>query len=468
MSGCPEPGTLVGRRVTVMGLGLFGGGAATARFLLREGAEVTVTDLRDRRILGAALSELEGLPLRLRLGEHRAEDFTGADLVVANPAVPPTSPFLAAARSAGVPIGSEIALFLGRTRGRVLGITGTQGKSSTCHLLACLLAGAGERVWLGGNIGHSLLDDLERIEARDFVVLELSSYQLERLPEELGGVRPLEAGVILNVLSDHLERHGNRAAYARAKGRILELVRPEGSALLGPGTAELARPAGPLYADLPGAGPSELDLEQGAFRLRGEVLARHGDLLLPGLFQRSNALVALGLARRIGIPAERLAPALRTARGLPHRLEPLPAVNGHPIFDNGVSTTPDSTISALLALEPGLTLIAGGAAKDLPLEELLQVARDRARRVVLFGSAAAAWAPRFAEAGLALRSAEDLGRAVEIALEWAEPGETLLFSPAAASFDAYPNFRARAEEFRRALALCAAPASAAEPSRGGP
>lgn len=447
-----NPTPLAGRRVTVMGLGLFGGGAAATRFLLREGAEVTLTDLRDARTLGPALDELEGLPVRLRLGEHREQDFTGADLVIANPAVPPSSPYLAAARAAGVPVGSEVALFLDRVDARVIGVTGTQGKSSTCHLLAGILAGAGERAWLGGNIGHSLLDDLDALRPEHFVVLELSSYQLERLPEELSGARPLEAGVIVNVLADHLERHGSVEAYARAKGRLRELVRPGGLFLAGPGTAELpAVPDVPVVA-LPGFGPSELSTADGAFRNGPELLAEHGDLLLPGAFQRSNALVALGLAHHLGVPRARLGAALRGVRGLPHRLEPLAPVAGHPVWDNGVSTTPDSTVSALLALDPGLTLVAGGAPKDLPLDELLRVASQRARRVVLFGAAAPRWSPRFRATGLEVHAVPDVPAAVALALERAAPGEALLFSPAAASFDAYPNFRARAEEFRRALA----------------
>lgn len=452
-----DPGTLAGRRVTVMGLGLFGGGAASARFLVEQGAEVTLTDLRDAGTLAGALAQVADLPLRLVLGEHRARDFTGADLVVANPAVPPRSPFLSAARAAGVPITSETALFLARVPSRVVALTGTQGKSSACHLLAGLLAAAGRRVWLGGNIGRSLLGELGTMGPGDLCVLELSSYQLEALPEELGGARPLEAAAILNVLADHLERHGDVAGYARAKGRILELVRPGGSCLLGPGTRGLAAPGDVRVLDLPGRGPgpADLDLAGGSFRLGREPLATLGDLRLPGDFQRQNALAALGLARLVGAPLEGLGPGLRGLSGLPHRLEPLPPLRGHPIWDNGVSTTPDSTISALEALEPGLALICGGAPKDLPLTELVAAARGRARRVLVFGAAGATWEAAFAAAGVPVRRAGDPPAALEAALAWAEPGEPILFSPAAASFDAYPNFQARAADFRRALEACA-------------
>ena len=443
--------TLAGRRVTVMGLGLFGGGAAAARFLVREGADVTVTDLRDRTTLAAALVALEGLPVHLELGRHREQDFTETDLVVANPAVPPRSAFLALARSAGVPITSEVALFLERAPARVIAVTGTQGKSTTCHLLAGLLRAAGLRVRLGGNIGRSLLDELAELGTGDVCVLELSSYQLEALPDELGGARPLEAAAIVNVLSDHLERHGDRAGYARAKGRMLELVRPGGACLLGPGTEEMVRPAGVRTLGLDTL-ELRIDVASRTFRLGDEVLASFDDLALPGEFQRVNALAALGLARLAGADITALGPGLRALGGLPHRLEQLAPVRGHAIWDNGVSTTPDSTVSALAALEPGLTLICGGAPKGLPLDELVTAARERARRVIVFGAAAQAWCVAFEAAGVQVRSCPDVPAAVDAAFEWAEAGEPLLFSPAAASFDAYPNFLARAEDFRRALA----------------
>ena len=170
-----------GRRATVMGLGLFGGGVETARFLAGIGMRVTVTDQRPAEKLAESIRALQGVPLHYELGGHRERDFDDTDLVVANPAVAPSSPFLALARAAGVPITSEIELFLEACPARVVLVTGTQGKSSTSHALHHFLRAAGFGAHLGGNIGRSLLGSLEQLGERDWVVLEISSYQLEAL-----------------------------------------------------------------------------------------------------------------------------------------------------------------------------------------------------------------------------------------------------------------------------------------------
>lgn len=450
-----------GLPVTVMGLGLFGGGATVARHLARRGARVTVTDQRTETELAPAVRALEGIPLRFVLGEHRTEDFTRTGLVVANPAVSPRSPFLAAARSAGVPITSEAALFLESCPARIAAVTGTQGKSSTCNTLFQLLRGAGHPAHLGGNIGQSLLDETERMGADDVVVLELSSYQLEVLPSELGtpGARPrVESVCCVNVLPDHLERHGTLQEYARAKGRILEL------ALAAGGTAVL--PAeDPWIAgwSVPGLArveawfervvPDALHFRDGEFRLGTEVLGHVDELRLPGLFQRNNTLLALGMARLLGAAPERLAAVVPDVRGLPHRLEDLGLFEGHRVIDNGVSTTPDSTTSAVLSMRPGFTLLVGGKAKELPLDELVSACRSRVRAVIVFGSAASAFVPAFEAGGIEVHATPTVRAAVELAFEHMLAGEELLFSPACASFDAYLNFKERALDFRAALPL---------------
>src|SRR5262245_22080784 len=384
---------VAGQPVTVMGLGLFGGGATVARHLVRRGARVTVTDQRSADDLAPALAALSDLELRFVLGEHRTEDFTRARLVVANPAVAPQSPFLAAARAAGVPVTSEAALFLEACPARIAAVTGTQGKSSTCHVLHQLLSGAGLRSHLGGNIGHSLLEELEHMLPEDAVVLELSSYQLEVLPDELagppsaGGEPRVEAVAVVNVLADHLERHGSLAAYAAAKQRILELVaRQRGTAVLPAEDEWTGRWLASVPRVLPAwfSAPSErgLCLRDGRFELDGQELGRVDDLRLPGLFQRHNALLALGLAHLMGAAPGRRGAALPDVRGRPHRLEDLGFFDGHRVIDNGVSTTPDSTLSALLSMRPGFTLLVGGKAKALPVDELVDACRGRARRVI--------------------------------------------------------------------------------------
>jgi len=441
-----------------MGLGLFGGGAGAARHLAERGWDVTVTDRRSAEELATACALLAGLPIRFVLGEHREEDFTETELLVVNPAVPPHNPLVTLARSRGVPVSSEFQLCLEALPARLVLVTGTHGKSSTCNALAQLCRASGQRVHLGGNIGHSLLADLDRITGSDVCVVEVSSYQLEGLPrgpalEELRGKLRVEAVGITNVRPDHLERHGDFESYAGAKRRILELLPETGTAVL-----PLEAPAGGWSLDRghrttfsTHSQDGDGRLEDGQLWYAGEVLGALADLALPGEFQRSNALLALSLARALGIPAASLRTGLPTVRGLEHRLEDLGTIGGHRVWDNAVSTTPESTLVALESLVGPTTLICGGRAKSLPLDELARGARGRVRRVIAFGEAAELLSTAFVAESIETLRAPDVSQAVRRAFESMEPGESLLFSPACSSFDAYANFRERARHFRDSL-----------------
>jgi UDP-N-acetylmuramoylalanine--D-glutamate ligase len=435
-----------------MGLGSFGGGAGAARYLAGLGARVTVTDQRSGPALARTLDGLAGLPLELALGGHRREDFERAEIVVVNPAVRPDHPLLELARGAGARVTSEMELFLEAVRARVVAITGTQGKSSTSHATHALLALCGRRAHLGGNIGHSLLPALAAIGPQDFVVLEISSYQLEALSGRASAAR-VEAVAVVNILPDHLERHGTFEAYAAAKQRILTLLKPGGHALLPLDDERFASwrvPGAKLGFAARDSGRG-LHVAGDEFRLEGEVLGRVRDLKLPGDFQRANALVALGLARILGVPAEELARALPEVRGLEHRLQDLGLHRGRRVIDNAVSTTPDSTISALRALPEGTVLVLGGKQKRLPLEALASVARERVAAAVAFGEAGPAFAQALSSAGVPVEVVATVEEAVSVALARGEPGAHVLFSPAGASFDAYANFQERAAAFRAAL-----------------
>ena len=460
------------RRVLVMGLGRFGGGLGAARHFVAAGARVTVTDRAPAATLGPSLAALDdlgrsgGTAIRTVLGEHRRADFEEAELVVVNPAVPPGSPFLAAARAAGARVATDVELFLEATAAGVVAVTGTQGKSSTCHLLHGLLSAAGVRTELAGNVGRSPLPLLET--APELVVLELSSYQLELLCDGADPARlapAVRAVGVTNVGVDHLERHGSAAAYAAAKRRILALVPDGGAAVLpaGDGPARAWRPArgrrlefdaaerAPGAGDAPERGGPELFLADGRFRMGGEVLGHVADLQLPGRFQRANALLALGLARLLGASPETLRAGLGELRGLEHRLQELGRYGGRRVWDNGVSTTPDSTLSALRSMPAACTLLCGGQAKDLPLDELAGEAVLHVRLAVTFGAAAELLAGALAARGVRTVAAATLEEGVHLALRHTPAGGELLFSPACSSFDAYSNFHERALAFRAAL-----------------
>jgi UDP-N-acetylmuramoylalanine--D-glutamate ligase len=435
-----------------MGLGLFGGGVAAARFLARAGASVTVTDLRPASELAPSLEAIAGLPVELRLGGHQREDFSRADIVVANPAVAPGHELLQLARESGARVTTETELFLERCPARIAAVTGTQGKSSTCNLLAHLLMSVGVRTHLGGNIGKPLLGHLDAIEDGDVVVYELSSYQLEWL-NALPPGRPADVVGVTNVLADHIERHGSSSAYAASKRRILDLVGDAGVAFL-PLVDEWAGSWEPARGRCVRFGQDdircELRLRGENFVLRDETLGQLGDLRLPGEFQQMNALLALGMARTLGTPAA-LGEALRTCRGLEHRLEDLGVFAGHRVWDNGVSTTPDSTIAALRSLSGPLVLLCGGQAKRLDYTELAQAAASRARLTVTFGASGSELVRCLAAEGAAALFVRELPEAVQAAFRAMEAGDSLLFSPACASFDAFSNFAERARSFRRSL-----------------
>ena len=448
-------------RAVVMGLGSFGGGLGVTRHLVRRGHDVTVTDLRMAEGLSESLRGLAGLELRTVLGRHDRADFLRADLVVANPAVRPDHPLLSAARESGARVTSEMELFLEEVRARVVCVTGTQGKSSTCHILARLVEGCGRRVHLGGNIGGSLFDTLEQIGPEDVVVLELSSYQLEALPDP-ERVAAVEGVCVTNVLADHLERHGSVAAYAAAKRRILDLLADDGVAVL-PHRDDATRgwrPArGRVLTRAAQDRDADLHVAGGAFRLHGERLAPVSALRVPGGFQVENALSALGLARLLGAEPEELATALPSIGGLAHRMESLGTCAGRHVVDNGVSTTPDSTVSGLLSLSAGVHLIVGGKKKNLPWDELVALCAQRCARVVCFGEAGPELVRLLEPAGVEAVLVGTVEEALREALRGAPHGAEILFSPACASFDAYPNFRARAEAFRAALRAERGPAA---------
>jgi len=438
---------LADRRAVVMGLGRFGGGVGAAQYLVRCGARVLGTDLRQAHELPEALAALADTSVELRLGRHDEADFDSADVVVANPAVRPDHPLLERARRSGALVTSEVELFMAAARCNLIGITGTQGKSSTTTFVAQLLGSAGRRAHAGGNLGGSLLEHVDALGADEWVVLELSSYQLEALATPPANARPFRAVAVTNVELDHLDRHGDLAGYAAAKRRILELAGDDTCAWLpdGPGPcANWNASRGRIERFDPRPGDQDLVLTHGEHAPGPRTLG------LPA-FQAANLRLAFGLVRELGLSIEDVRRGAQTLAPPPHRLERLPDLAGASVWDNGVSTTPDSTASALASIEAPVVLLVGGKLKDLPLEPLVEAARRNTRIAVTFGAAAEHLATVLSAAGVRTQVGGELARAVRIAGAHVRPGDALVFSPACASFDAFPNFKERARSFRAAL-----------------
>ncbi len=457
------PADFQGLRVLIFGLGSFGGGMGAARYFLERGARVSITDLRSADEMAAARDTLaESGVDRWTLGEHRAEDFERADWVVVNPGVPPRSPFLALAERGGARLVTEIGLFLRWCRSRhVAGITGSNGKSTTAQLAHDMMCASGHRAFLGGNIGVSLLGDLERIGPEDRVVLELSSFQLSRLDSETP--RP-GAVAITSYDPNHLDWHGSEAAYLAAKEEILGAP-PRGERGIAALPAEsphygrwrectgrrvIPFAAGAAPAD--GVGYRDGRLTSGAgTREEQGAIAAIAEIALRGAANRANAACAAALALALGGTRDGIARALREYVALPHRQELIGERDGIRFVDDSKATTPEATGCALDAFGPEVILLAGGSSKGASYGALARAIDERARAAILYGATAPEIDAALAAAEIdsaRVHRAPDLERAFDLALRVARPGDVVLLSPACASFDQFRNYEERGARFR--------------------
>ncbi|TVQ52086.1 MAG: UDP-N-acetylmuramoyl-L-alanine--D-glutamate ligase [Phycisphaerales bacterium] len=435
-SGCGRPrGTLMfvmdfssAPRVTVMGLGRFGGGLGVTRWLAERGAKVLVTDLAPADSLREPLRELQPLldsgAVTTRLGEHRADDFRTADLVIANPAVPRPweNPHLNAARDAGVPITTEMRLLVERLpRERVIGITGTAGKSTTAAMIHHALRRANLHSHLGGNIGGSLLASLETIQPADWIVLELSSFMLWWLGEGVGHRNATawspHIAVLTNLSPNHLDWHGTFEDYAAAKENIF-------------------------------AAQTRDDHE-----IRGETAGTQPDddipLRIPGTHNQINARLALeAVHRATGLSPARLTSLLDDFTGLPHRLQLIAEYEGQRFYNDSKSTTPNATELAVRSFGDAgcVHLIAGGYDKGSDLSSIAALASELAGLYTI-----GATGKQLAEAAGGESHdawyADTLNRAVERAMARMKPGDVLLLSPGCASWDQFAHYEERGDHF---------------------
>ena len=481
--------SLTNSRALVVGLAREG--TALARFLVENGARVTVTDSKPAEALVENRAALAGLPVTFALGGHPLELLDGVDIIFVSPGVPLEIPLLVEARQRDLPLSSETRLFTRLCPAPIAGITGSSGKTTTTALAGSMLKAAGIKTWVGGNIGFPLIGHLEEMDSTDVVVMELSSFQLEffgswsEMPlGHLDG--PLYAiegwspriAAVLNVTPNHLDRHGTMDAYTAAKARILEYQRPGDLAVMNlddPVTREMA--ASPARAGQRTLWFSlEPAAEEGAFlrgddlvlRLAGQekVLCRTGDLKLLGRHNLANLLAASALA--IGtiltlqgqadlgsMPIEALRRAATSFEGVEHRLELVREYRGVRWYNDSIATTPERAVAALRSFQEPIVLLAGGRDKKLPWEEMAALTWRRVRHLILFGECAdlidramVASRERDAEPRTEIHRAGTLSRAVDLAADLAQPGDVVLLSPGGTSYDAYPDFVARGVHFR--------------------
>lgn len=442
-------------RAVVMGLGRFGGGSGAAAYLLSRGMRVTVTDLAEEARLKDSIDHLRQLgpddgQLTFKLGGHEESDFTNAQLVVVNPAVPNpwSNRYLQAAQAASVPVMTEIELALLKVpHDKIIGVTGTAGKSTTCAMVHHVLQAQGRRCLLGGNIGGSLLElPEEELDETEAVVIELSSFMLHWIKSGTTSFKPA-VGVLTTLDANHLDWHGTMAHYLESKRYLKECVVP-GSFI------------GPLYdEDISGTAAATIEdhwwtrgrddpwsTEDARERLHDSI-----SIPLPGEHQKRNAMAALRAAATwlAHDPLERqelaiaLAPSLASFQGLPHRLRLVGVMRGVQVFDDSKSTTPAATSRAVQAFEDPsrIHLVAGGFDKGTDLAEL------RALGDTLGGLYTVGETGPDLSAGRNASECGTVDAAVALASARMKEGDILLLSPGCASWDQFDNYEERGESF---------------------
>lgn len=497
-----------GAKVVILGLARQG--RAAARFFVQQGAGVTISDAAPAERLSEPLAQLaEALrrdghsidDVTLALGGHPLSLLDGCDLLCLSGGVPSQLALVQAALAQGVPLTNDAILTLERSPARAIGVTGSSGKTTTTTLVGLMLAASGlatpagqgmatarngpqPHVWVGGNIGQPLIDRLVQIDAQDWLVLELSSFQLELFADAAGG-RSLspQVAAVLNVTPNHLDRHPSMSQYAACKANILRWQLPGGAAVLGAddavtggwlrrGAVEIAPGAGqpavsfPIQARLLGFGFDQ-PVAEGCW-LYDEILTLRLDgaerpivpadeVQLRGRHNLLNVAAASAIAALAGASVDAMAQVARTFGGVAHRLELVRQLNGIAWYNDSIATAPERAAAALRSFREPIVLLAGGRDKKLPWDEFARLAHQRVRVVVTFGEAAelieralAANAP--ADASLTVVHADDLAAAVQAAAAAVRPGDVALLAPGGTSYDAYRDFEARGEHFRSLVA----------------
>jgi len=437
-----------------MGLGLHGGGLGTTKFLARHGALVTVTDLRSKSVLAPVIRELRGLKnIRYILGRHRKKDFSQAELIFKNPGVPPDSPLLKYAQKLNIPITSDVAFFLEHCPARIIGVTGTRGKSTTVKIIGGLLALKYKGVFIGGNIRKSVLKILPHLKSKDWAVLELSSFQLHDLNYQSKKERlNIHYAVLTNILRDHLNWHKNFSSYVNSKKNIFRWQKGDDYLFINTGDKLVKRlvkkaPAKIIYANS----------NRSYQKIVQKNLGKH---YLP------SVALAVSVAKKLGIKDKQIKKFLRRFRGLEGREEKIASLKGIHFINDTTATSPDATIAAILrfsVLPPRnkkIILIAGGQDKRLYFTKMAEAIKRRVDSLVLLpGTATQSLKRELKKTKLKpnavklknVREVKSIREAVQTAYRLAKKGDYVILSPGAASFGLFLNEFDRGEKFAEEL-----------------
>lgn len=436
-------------------------GMALSRYLASRGARVILNDQRRDDQLQAEKAALQGLEIEWRTGGHPLELLEGVNVVFVSGGVPLELPLLAEAMRRGIPLSNDSQLFLEQVNCPVIGITGSAGKTTTTALVGRMAQAAVQppnKAWVGGNIGHPLIEFLDEIKSNDRVVLELSSFQLELMDVSA------HVAAVLNITPNHLDRHKTMEAYVAAKAHIIDFQQSGDIAILNREdngswglrsrlkgnlvTFGLERPSPELDGTF-------LDEDQIWWQQNGEqvILLPVSEILLRGEHNRLNVLAACAIAMAAGFSPDAIREGVRGFRGVAHRLEHVRTWRGVEWYNDSIATAPERVRAALRAFSEPIVLLLGGRDKHLPWDELAADVRQRVDHVVIFGEAAekiqqAIGTVSLGERPFTITRCQRLEEAIQAAADVAEAGDVVLLSPGCTSFDAFKDFEERGEVYR--------------------
>jgi UDP-N-acetylmuramoylalanine--D-glutamate ligase len=440
---------LKNKRVLVVGLGR--SGVASAIFLQEHGAKVIVSDSKSEAQLQSEVPALLDRGISIETGQHGQRTFRDQDLIVVSPGVPSDQPQLQHARTLGIPVIGEVELAFRFLQGKVLAITGSNGKTTTTTLVGEILAKSGKKTLVGGNIGTPVISLAGQSAPDSMVVLEISSFQLESIEK----FRPWIAA-ILNITPDHLDRHHTFQAYVDAKARIFENQQESDFGVLNADDPTCASLKSKVHGPLLWFSRKQ-QVENGAYVKGDQIIFRHNgqeqavlsrvDIQLKGEHNLENVLAAVAMTMVAGCTPQQVRQAVNEFRAVEHRLELIAAVNGITFYNDSKATNVDATVKALESFPGNIHLILGGKDKGSDYTVLNPLLRERVKRAYLIGAAADKIASQIQGATELVRSGT-LDRAVRQAFDAGKSGDVVLLAPACASFDQFKSYEHRGRVFK--------------------
>ncbi len=436
------------KKTLVVGLGATG--IATALFLGDQGAQVTVSEKKERADLSPEAQHLCSKGVTLETGGHRIETFLSSELIVVSPGVSLEGDALKAAAAAGVEIISEIELAYRFITVPIIAVTGTNGKTTTVNLIKDLFTASGKRAFLGGNVGNPLIEYVLNRNHEDFIIAEISSFQLEGIHY----FKPF-ISVLLNLSQDHLDRYTSYADYIAAKEKLFRNQTSKDYALLNADDPEIQRLA-PSISATKLFFSCEQEVSSGIYCKRDQAYFVQGTeqatfalnhVTLKGKHNRHNIMAAIAVAQLCGCSHEAIQHTIENFRGLPHRLEWVGEVDKIQFYNDSKATNVSSAVRALEALQPPIILIAGGKDKGGDYQPLTPLIEQKVKTLVLIGEAQKKMYQAFQDT-TSIVCAETLEDAFKKSLENATEGDTVLLSPACSSFDMFTSYGERGELFK--------------------